>query len=92
MAQGLTPDPCGKAICCFPVNSISCSTAPGTGKSTTVAAIALNQLLTQHGSLVLLVAPAERQSHELFRKVIHAYLLLNQPIPSTCFNRRANSN
>ena len=58
-----------------------------TGKSTTVAALALHRMLTQPGSLVLVVAPAERQSHELFRKVIHAYQELGQPIPSIRSNQ-----
>lgn len=46
------------------------------GKSTTTAALAVNTALTDPG-LVLLVAPAQRQSVELFRKTKE--LLLKQP-------------
>jgi phage FluMu gp28-like protein len=38
------------------------------GKSTTVAAAALHEALTEPGALVLMVAPAQRQSEELLRK------------------------
>ena len=44
------------------------------GKSTTVAALAVNQALDDPG-LILLVAPAQRQSSELFRKVRDLYTL-----------------
>jgi hypothetical protein len=42
------------------------------GKSTTCAALAVNQAIYDPG-LVLLIAPAQRQSSELFRKVTDVY-------------------
>jgi hypothetical protein len=42
------------------------------GKSTTCAALAVNQAIYDPG-LVLLIAPAQRQSSELFRKVSEVY-------------------
>ncbi len=56
------------------------------GKSTTVAAIALHQILFTPGSLVLLVAPAERQSRELFRKVMAGFNVLGRPLRTRIAN------
>lgn len=42
------------------------------GKSTTCAALALHQAIYDPG-LILLIAPAQRQSQELFRKVLDVY-------------------
>jgi hypothetical protein len=49
------------------------------GKSTCTAALALHQALYQPGPLVLLLAPALRQSQELFRKVKHFASALDLP-------------
>src|ERR671910_116105 len=43
------------------------------GKSTTAALIALHRALYHPGSLVLILAPAERQAKESFGKVAQAY-------------------
>jgi hypothetical protein len=86
-AQDLTPDPWQRDLLLSHQPYLLLNCARQTGKSTTVAAIALHQLLTSPGSLVLLVAPSERQSHELFRKVLHAYRTLGKPIASVRSNR-----
>ena len=77
-AQGLTPDPWQRDLLLSQQPYLLLNCARQTGKSTTVAALALHRLLLEPGSLVRLVAPAERQSHEFFRKVIHAYHALDQ--------------
>ena len=46
------------------------------GKSTTSAVIALHRALYRPGSLVLVLAPAERQSKELFSKISASYSML----------------
>ena len=79
-AQDLTPDPWQRDLLLSQQPYLLLNCARQTGKSTTVAALALHQLLAEDDSLVLLVAPSERQSHELFRKVMHAYLAVGQPI------------
>ncbi len=86
-AQDLTPDPWQRDLLLSRESYLLLNCARQTGKSTTVAALALTRLLTKPGALVLLVAPSERQSHELFRKVIHAYQALGQPIPSIKSNQ-----
>jgi hypothetical protein len=90
-AQGLDADPWqaellrgAGAADCEPHVLLNCSRQ--SGKSTTVAALALHQALVAP-SLVLLVAPAERQSHELLRKVLAAYKALGQPVESVRRNR-----
>ena len=86
-AQAMTPDPWQRdlLLCRDPYLLLNC--ARQTGKSTTVAALALHRLLTVANSLVLVVAPAERQSHELFRKVLDAYHALGQPVAAIKSNQ-----
>jgi len=86
-AQDLTPDPWQHDLLLATENYLLLNCSRQSGKSTTVAAIALHQLLTKPGSLVLLVAPSERQSHELFRKVLNAYRALGQPIATVKSNQ-----
>jgi hypothetical protein len=80
-AQGMPPDPWQRELMLGndPCVVLNCSRQAG--KSTTVAALALHQLLARPGSLVLLVSPSERQSCELYRKVIAGYDALQQPVP-----------
>ncbi|HZS10390.1 MAG TPA: terminase family protein [Blastocatellia bacterium] len=53
------------------------------GKSTTTSFLALHQAIYQPGSLVLLLAPALRQSQELFRKLKSAYNTISDTAPLT---------
>jgi hypothetical protein len=51
------------------------------GKSTTAGALAVRLILTQPGALVLLTAPSQRQSTEVFRKATALYRRLGRPVP-----------
>lgn len=51
------------------------------GKSETSAAVALHQVLTRPGSLVLITAPSQRQAVECFRKAAVRYEALRRPVP-----------
>lgn len=51
------------------------------GKSTTTAAKALHKALYAPGSLVLLLSPSQRQSSELFAKVVSLYRAAGEPVP-----------
>jgi hypothetical protein len=51
-----------------------------TGKSTTTSFIALHGALFRPGSLILLVSRSERQSLELFRKVVEGYDAVGRPV------------
>jgi hypothetical protein len=53
------------------------------GKSTVTAALALREALYTPQALVLMLAPAWRQSQELFRKLVRFYNGLGRPVAST---------
>jgi phage terminase large subunit-like protein len=57
------------------------------GKSTMAAILALHQALTDTLSLVLILAPAERQAKELFSKVTTAYQALGHAIPADSYRK-----
>lgn len=50
------------------------------GKSTTCATKAVHVAVYEPGALILLLSPSQRQSGELFRKVLSVYRLLGRPI------------
>lgn len=52
------------------------------GKSTTSAVLALHRALYFPGSLILCLAPALRQSQELFGKIAGGYRELDRPVPA----------
>jgi Terminase large subunit, T4likevirus-type, N-terminal len=58
-----------------------------TGKSTTAGILALHEALIAPGSLVLILAPAERQAKELFSKVAHFYHTLGHPVPADSYRK-----
>ncbi len=57
------------------------------GKSTMAALLALHKALTRPGSLVLVLAPAERQAKELFSKVAQFYRTLGHPLPAESYRK-----
>ncbi len=81
-AQGLTPDPWQREflVCSDRLVLLNCSRQ--SGKSSVVAVLALHTALFCRRSLVLLCSPSQRQSHELFRKILDAYNALGRPVPA----------
>jgi Terminase large subunit, T4likevirus-type, N-terminal len=57
------------------------------GKSTMAAIIAMHQALRRSSSLVLILAPAERQAKELFTKVAQAYRVLGHAVPAESYRK-----
>jgi len=57
------------------------------GKSTTTAVIAAHEAIYRPGSLSLCVAPTQRQSSELFRKVLDVYRTAGKPVDSEAESR-----
>jgi hypothetical protein len=51
------------------------------GKSTAVATLALWTAIYRPRSLTLLLSPVERQSAEIFRKILDQYRALDRPVP-----------
>src|SRR5437763_4810634 len=79
-ALGLTPDPWQSALLRGGRNTLllCCRQA---GKSTVTAALALHEALYHPGSLVLMLAPALRQSQEVYRKLLGFYQSLGTAAP-----------
>lgn len=65
-ASGFDPDPWQADLLCSSHTQTILNCSRQAGKSTVTAFLALHRALFWPGSLILLVAPAERQSKELF--------------------------
>src|SRR5436309_264274 len=74
------PDPWQQGLLRSPHPRVMLCCSRQAGKSTTVAALAIHQALFTPGSLVLLVSRSQRQSGELFRKVLDFYNALGRPV------------
>jgi len=79
-AQGLTPDTWQRDLLASTSNQILLNCSRQSGKSAVVAAKALHAAIFKPGSLTLLLSPTQRQSGELFRKVLDGYRALGRPI------------
>jgi hypothetical protein len=79
-AQGMTPDAWQRAFLLnqCPQTLLNCTRQAG--KSTVVAALALHTALFKPNSLSLILAPSQRQAHELFRKVLDGYNAVGRPV------------
>ena len=77
---GLTPDPWQRNVLTSPARQIILLVSRQSGKSTVSSVRALHRALSVPFSLVLLLAPAYRQSKELFRRMKNAYSTLPAPV------------
>lgn len=75
------PDPWQARLLRSDAQQIIMVTTRQAGKSTVASVIALRVALATPGALVLIIAPALRQSMELYRKVKAAYLALGAQAP-----------
>jgi hypothetical protein len=85
--RGLSPDPWQQGFLLSRERHILLNCSRQSGKSTTVAALALHTLLFQPGSLTLLLSPSLRQSAELFRKLMECFNALGRPAKSIACTR-----
>src|SRR5215212_5096957 len=81
-ARGLDPDPWQRALLLSPDRQLLLCCSRQSGKSTVVSALALHTALFRPGALVLLLSPSQRQSAEIFRKVLEADDALGRPVPA----------
>lgn len=81
--RGLEPDPWQREFLRSTDRQVLLNCSRQSGKSTVVAALALHTALFQPRSLVLLLSPSQRQSGEIFRKVLESYQALRGPVPAT---------
>jgi hypothetical protein len=79
-AQGMTPDPWQQDLLLSRDREVLLNCARQSGKSTTVAALALHTALFLSDSLVLILSASLRQSGELYRKVLAGYEALGCPV------------
>jgi hypothetical protein len=77
---GLTPDPWQERLLRSTSPRVLLNCFRQSGKSTTSAIIAIHRALYFPGSLVLALAPALRQSQELFAKIAGFYKDLGRPV------------
>lgn len=79
-AQGLSTDPWQRRLLLDPGRQVLLNCSRQSGKSRTVAALAVHTAVFRPGSLTLLVSPSLRQSTELFRKVLDGYQAIGRPV------------
>jgi hypothetical protein len=81
-AQGIQPDAWQRDLLLCNHRQILLNCSRQSGKSRTVSALALHTALCRPASLTLLLSPAQRQSAELFRKVLEGYEAVGRPVPA----------
>src|SRR3712207_4332516 len=77
---GLDPDPWQEELLRSTSDRVLLNCSRQSGKSTMTAVITLHRALYHPGSLMLCLAPALRQSQELFGKVLGFYRDLDRPV------------
>ena len=84
---GIVPDPWQRDLLQSEASRTLLNCARQSGKSTMAAILALHQALVFPSSLVLVLAPALRQSQELFGKIAGFYRDLGRPVPAEAEQR-----
>ncbi len=84
---GISPDPWQRDLLRGTAKRVLLNITRQGGKSTTAAVIALHRALYYPQSLVLVLAPALRQSQELFGKIAGFYRTLGRPVPAQAERR-----
>ena len=87
LSLGIVPDSWQAQLLQSEAPRVLLNCARQSGKSTMAAIIALHQALSSPSSLVLILAPAERQAKELFSKVATAYQALGHIIPADSYRK-----
>jgi hypothetical protein len=77
---GVVPDPWQARLLATEERRVLLNCSRQSGKSTMAALLALHRALYHPGSLVLVLAPALRQSQELFAKIWEFYSALGEPL------------
>ena len=83
----LDPDPWQLRLLHSGAPRVLLNCARQSGKSTMAAILALHRALLRPASLILILAPAERQAKELFSKVAEFYRSLGHPIPAESYRK-----
>jgi hypothetical protein len=81
-AAGMIPDPWQEQVLVSNAEQMLLLCGRQMGKSSVSAALALSTAMLEDASPVLLLSPSDRQSGELFRKVVELYDAVGRPVPS----------
>lgn len=81
-AAGIVPDEWQARLLRSAAARILLNCSRQSGKSTTAGTIAAHEAIYAPGSLTLLLSPTQRQSGELFRKVLDVYGGVGRPVPT----------
>jgi phage terminase large subunit-like protein len=84
---GIVPDPWQAELLGSEADRIILNCSRQSGKSTMASILALHKALSRPGSLILILAPAERQAKELFSKVAAFYRHLGHIIPMDSYRK-----
>jgi hypothetical protein len=84
---GLEPDPWQEQLLRSEAPRVLMNVSRQAGKSTAAAVVGLHRALYHAGSLVLVLAPAERQAKETFGKMARFYHALGHPIPADSYRK-----
>ena len=82
-ARGMDVDPWQRNLLVCADKQLLLNCCRQSGKSTTTSALALHTAIFQPNSLVLLLSPGQRQSSEIFRKVMDGYNAIGRPVKAT---------
>ena len=77
---GMDPDPWQRDVLRSTDLRLLLNCCRQSGKSTTAATKAVHVAVYEPGSLILLLSPSQRQSAELFKKVVGVYKALGRPV------------
>ena len=84
---GIVPDPWQEDLLRSEAPRVLLNCCRQSGKSTMAGVLALHRALHRPGSLILCLAPALRQSQELFGKIAGFYRDLGRPVPAEAEQR-----
>ena len=84
---GIVPDPWQAELLGSSSARVLLNGTRQSGKSTMASVLALHKALLAPGSLILILAPAERQAKELFSKVVLSYRTLGHVIPTASYTK-----
>ena len=84
---GIVPDPWQERLLRSEAARVLLNCARQSGKSTMAGVLGLHKALIAPGSLILILAPAERQAKELFTKVAAAYRVLGHVIAADSYRK-----
>lgn len=80
--SGFTPDAWQADVLRSESDRLLLNCSRQSGKSTTAGVIATHAAVYEPGSLTLLLSPSQRQSAELFRKVLDCFRVVAQDVPT----------